>query len=102
MDKKFVPVYIARGTLEAETVRVFLESEGINAFVLQESAGVVYGLTVGSLGAARVMVESQDEDHAKTILRAMEAGEYELPTDEVYFDNVEDAEKDAFDEEDEI
>jgi len=87
MAPKRVIVYVGRGTLEAETVRLFLESNGIPAFVIQESAGVTFGLTVGPLGEARVLVSADDEANALELLRAMEEGAFILPEDETEVDD---------------
>lgn len=82
MEPKMAIVYIGQGTLDAETVRLFLESNGIPAFVIQESAGVIYGLTLGPLGEARVVVSAENEERAIRLLAAMEEGEFILPGDD--------------------
>jgi hypothetical protein len=82
MQPKRVVVYTAHGTLQAETVRLFLESAGVPAFVSQESAGVTFGLTVGRLGEARVLVAEEDQQKAIDLLDAMEEGEFILPGDD--------------------
>jgi hypothetical protein len=83
MDPKMATVYIGQGALDAETVRLFLESNGIPAFVIQESAGVIYGLTLGPLGEARVVVSADNEARAIHLLAAMEEGEFILPGDDI-------------------
>jgi hypothetical protein len=83
MDPKRVVVYTANGTLQAETIRLFLESEGVPATVSQESAGVTFGLTVGRLGEARVLVAAEDEQRAIELLDAMEEGEFIQPGDDI-------------------
>jgi len=67
-------VYIANGMLEAESVRILLESFGIPAFVNQESAGTTYGLTVGSLGEVEVIVPLSKVDEAKKVIAEMNNG----------------------------
>lgn len=67
-------VYIANGMLEAESVRILLESFGIPAFVNQESAGTTYGLTVGSLGEVEVIVPLLRIDEAKKVISEMNNG----------------------------
>ncbi len=74
-------VYVADGMLEAESVRILLESFGITAFVNQESAGTTYGLTVGILGEVDVIVPLAQVEEAKKIIADMEAGKLE-ETDE--------------------
>ncbi len=75
------PIYIARGRLEADMIRILLESEGLHPELLQESAGAVYGLTIGALGEVKIYVPENEIAHAKQILEAMEDGEMVLPED---------------------
>lgn len=80
-------VFVAYGKLEAESVRILLESFGIPAFVNQESAGTVYGLTVGPLGEVEVLVPTKYIPEAKKIINAMKSGELETPeTDQNSFE----------------
>lgn len=76
METKYVVVYTAYGRLQAETVRLFLESMGIKSFITQESAGTTYGLTVGPLGEAKVLVSAADAEEASKLLEAMEEGQF--------------------------
>lgn len=73
-------VYVANGMLEAESVRIMLESFGITAYINQESAGTVYGLTVGPLGEVQVLVPYGKITEARKIIEDMQAGR--LETDE--------------------
>ena len=75
-------VYVANGKLEADSVRILLESFGIPAFVNQESAGAGYGLSVGPLGEVEVVVPMHYIADAKKIIEAMRAGDLELPETE--------------------
>ena len=72
-----VVVYRAKGLVDGEIIRGFLEAQGIPANVSQEAAGKIYGLTIGHLGVAEVLVRAQDEQRALELLREMEAGEFE-------------------------
>ena len=74
-------VYVANGKLEAESVKILLESFGIPAFVNQESAGSTYGLTVGPLGEVDVFVEDSNIEEAKKIITAMKEGKLEVKDD---------------------
>ncbi|EKD87772.1 MAG: hypothetical protein ACD_35C00220G0001 [uncultured bacterium] len=76
-------VYVADGMLEAESVKILLESFGITAFVNQESAGTTYGLTVGILGEVDVIVPLAQVEEAKQIIADMESGKLENNSDEV-------------------
>jgi hypothetical protein len=70
-------VFVANGMLEAESVRLLLESFNIPAFLNQESAGIAYGLTVGPLGEVEVLVPTQYISDAKQIIAEMRAGNLE-------------------------
>ena len=67
-------VYVAEGMLQAESIKILLESFGITAFVNQESAGTTYGLTVGFLGEVEVIVPLAQVEEAKKIIADMESG----------------------------
>jgi hypothetical protein len=70
-------VYIANGKLEAESVKILLESFGIPAFINQESAGSTFGLTVGPLGEVEVLVPTARIAEAKKIIEEMRDGKLE-------------------------
>jgi len=72
-------VYVANGMLEAESVRLLLESFNIPAFLNQESAGIAYGLTVGPLGEVEVLVPTRYITDAKQIITEMKSGNLENP-----------------------
>jgi hypothetical protein len=74
-------VFTANGLLEAETVKILLESFGIPAFTNQEAAGAVYGLTVGPLGEVDVMVPKTYLKDARKIISEMQAGNLEVNDD---------------------
>jgi hypothetical protein len=70
-------VYVAEGRLQAESIKLLLESFGLTAFINQESAGTTYGLTVGFLGEVEVIVPLDQVEDAKKIISDMEAGNLE-------------------------
>jgi hypothetical protein len=72
-----INVYTAAGQLEAEMVKSFLEAQGIRATLTQESVGRTYGLSAGILGMVQVLVPEDQEIDAKSVLDAMEKGEFE-------------------------
>ena len=74
---EFVTVYKAFGKLDAESIRGFLEAQGIPAFLDSNPLGQIYGLTVGDLGKVGVMVSVENEASAREILQAMNNGEFE-------------------------
>ena len=75
-------VFVANGMLEAESVKILLESFGITAYTNQESAGTVYGLTVGPLGEVEVIVPPEQVDDAGKIIAEMKAGNLEVKDNE--------------------
>lgn len=81
--KKYVPVYSTFGQLAGEMIRILLESHGIPAIIIQESAGAAYGLTIGRLGEATILVPAARVEDAEAILQAMDEGYLEagLPPD---------------------
>ena len=67
----------ARGQLEGEIIKASLEASGIPVQTFQESAGIVYGLTVGSLGLVKIWVPEEFEEQAKDVLKSADHGDYE-------------------------
>jgi hypothetical protein len=88
-------VYIAHGVLDAEMMRAFLESNGIRAFIMQESVGLTYGLTMGPLGECKILVEPQNVATARELIALYEAGEI----DQIDF-NTDDIDESGFDDAD--
>ncbi len=75
-------VYVASGGIEAESVKILLESFGLKAYTNQESAGRTYGLTVGPLGLVEVRVPADQVEEALKIIHEMNEGNLEEPGDE--------------------
>jgi hypothetical protein len=63
-----VVVWEAANLMEAQVVKARLESEGIPAFIRSEAAGVIYGLTAGSLARADVLVPGPLAEKAVELL----------------------------------
>ncbi len=76
-SRQYLPVYTAYGQLAGEMIRMLLESVNIPAVIIQESAGAVYGLTIGRLGEVKVMVPAQYVEEAQKVLQDMEEGRLE-------------------------
>ncbi|QRN83723.1 DUF2007 domain-containing protein [Chloroflexota bacterium] len=72
-----VKVYTTAGDLEAEFIKGFLHGQGIEAVISQESVAKTLGLTVGRLGEVKVLVPEEQAEEALTLLKAMDAGEFE-------------------------
>lgn len=81
MAEPLVVVYTVTGRLEADRIQSWLQAEGIPAVVSQEGAGAVYGLAVGLLGEAEILVPAGRADEARAWLAAMESGELDQPAD---------------------
>ena len=73
----FVCVYNARGRLEGETIKAFLESKDIRVILTQEGAAAAIGLSIGPLGIVEVLVDPENADEAHALLVSMEHGDYE-------------------------
>lgn len=86
--KDLVLVYQAKGRLNAEAVKCFLEAQGIETWINQAALGQVYGFTVGQLGRVDLLVKPDDEDRAHKLLLEMEAGDF---SDETLVDDPQDS-----------
>jgi hypothetical protein len=84
MSEPLVVVCTVSGRLEAERISSWLMAEGIPAMVSQEGAGQAYGLAIGLLGDADVLVPASRAAEAESWLAAMRSGELEssVPLDE--------------------
>lgn len=65
---KLVVIYRSQGPLGAEVVKSKLESNGIPALLRYQSIGRVFALTVDGLGLVEVLVNSEDEQGANSLL----------------------------------
>jgi hypothetical protein len=70
-------VCTAAGQLEAEMIKAFLESQGIQVILNQESVGRTIGLSAGTLGQVDVLVPEEQLIPAKALLADLAAGKYE-------------------------
>jgi Putative prokaryotic signal transducing protein len=76
-EEPLVVVCTVAGRMEAERIQSWLEAEGIPAMVSQEGAGSAYGLAVGVMGDAAVLVPASRAAEAEAWLAAMRSGELE-------------------------
>jgi hypothetical protein len=65
---KLVVVYCSQGPLGAEVVRSKLEANGIHTLLRYQSIGRVFALTIDGLGLVEVLVNSEDEQAANSLL----------------------------------
>jgi hypothetical protein len=80
-------VALIEGQLMAETFRLFLESFGIQVILGRESAGVIYGFTVGPLGEVDLNVAPELAADARILLDTMQRG-YFVRDDETGLDEA--------------
>lgn len=85
---KLINVYSSAGQLEAEMIKAFLEAQGVNVILNQESVGRTMGFSAGPLGEVQVLVEESQAEDARTVLKAMINGEFENFEDDTPDDNV--------------
>lgn len=71
-----IPVYRCSGRLEAEMVKGFLEAQGVPVEFDQDTLGAIYGLTSGDLGEVHILVDPENAQQARTLLEAMQRGDY--------------------------
>ncbi len=76
--EQWVNVYNEYGRLSAELIRILLESRNIPAQLIQEGAGVVYGLTIGPLGNVSILVPESRSAEAIQLLEDYIAGNLEI------------------------
>ena len=72
-------LYRAEGLLDARSIQLLLELFQIPSQVNQESAGVVFGFTLGDLGSANIYVDELDFEEADKIIALLEEGKLEVP-----------------------
>lgn len=89
MPEKYVKVYLVSGAGDAVLIKMFLEAYGIPTVFYEESAGIVYGLTVGPLAEAEIWVPESRAEEARELLQKMENGELSLPTSNLEEDTTE-------------
>lgn len=74
-------VCTARGEIQAQQIRAFLEAAGIPAALRGESLRNTHGLTLSALGTVEIVVSDGDEQRARELLASAEAGEFRLDDD---------------------
>ena len=79
--ENYVFAYAIDGAGKAQLLCALLQSFGIEAIQYQESAGLVYGFTIGPLGEAKIYVPESQLAAAQDLLAAWERGEAALPDD---------------------
>jgi hypothetical protein len=98
MNPEYKMIYVAFGPLHAETIKLMLEAAGFHVITRQESAGIVYGLTVGSLGEVQILVPEDEASDARKMVEDMDAGRLsgvDIKDDENQNDEDEDKNSDS-------
>ena len=72
-DKKLKLLFIAQGYLDAQIKKMFLLSNGIEAFLYEESLGTVFGFTNTPLGEVEIYVKSDEHKKAASLLDELNA-----------------------------
>lgn len=78
MNVEFTFLESVSGALLAEIVRALLESRGIRVMLSQESAGAVFGLSVGPIAQVDILVPQSQYDKAMEVLEQYYAGELDV------------------------
>jgi hypothetical protein len=95
MDKHWIEVYTVSGQLNAAMIVDLLQANGIEATSMQESAGITYGLVMGTMGEARIYVPEDQKNAAEELLRQLDNGQLELPDNESLFPEMPDDQTDS-------
>lgn len=82
MENQPTLVCIVNGELEAQQVKAFLESNGIECTFLGESLRKTHGLTLDGLGRVEIHADEDDVVRAKELLKAADSGAFTLADEE--------------------
>lgn len=75
-------VCTVNGELEAQQIKAFLESNGIECTFLGESLRKTHGLTLDGLGRVEIHADEDDVARAKELLAAADSGAFTLADEE--------------------
>lgn len=70
-EPKLIEVYTAYGEMQAQVIRSKLESAGIRSIFQNEALGTL-GFVLDGLGQFHIMVNEQDEQAAREVLKETE------------------------------
>lgn len=87
---KLVSIYAAAGLLEADMLKAFLGTQGLQVYLSQESVGRTLGLSAGTLGMVEVLVPESQVEEAKELLTAIAKGEFENDNADENLDDMQD------------
>jgi hypothetical protein len=73
IENKLKLLLVARGYLDAQITKTFLLSNGIEAFLYEESIGTIFGFTNTSLGDVEIYVKFEEYKNATSLLNELNA-----------------------------
>ena len=71
---KYIP---PQANLKQKWSKGFLEAQGIQVMLVQESIGRTLGLAAGKLGEVKILVPDGQVEQAKVLLQEVENGDFE-------------------------
>lgn len=74
MEEPILVVGKASGMIEAEILRGFLQSMGIDVWLSREAASTAYGLGVGPMAEVELLVRSDQASAARQALAEYQSG----------------------------
>ena len=74
---ELISVYSAAGLLEANILKGFLEAQGLQVFLSQESVGRTLGLSAGVLGVVDILVPESQVSEANSLIDEIISGDFE-------------------------
>ena len=83
--ENYESVYTASGHLDGELMKNFLAAHGVESVLLGESIATTYGLTSTPAGKVEVMVNKDDLETARDLIRQYENGDFEDNPDQLNF-----------------
>lgn len=91
-----VSVFSAAGLLEADMLKAFLEAQGLQVVLSQESVGRTLGLSAGTLGMVEVLVPEDQVVEARKLIKDIADGEFDNVE---FFEDADETSLDNLDEE---
>jgi hypothetical protein len=80
-EPNLVVIRSVNGKLEANILKLFLESQGLHPILIGESLGDVYGLQFTPLGIVDIFVLEEEVKEARMVLDRMDRGDFEQDSD---------------------
>lgn len=77
-EKGFKLLWIAQGYMDAQIMKNYLLSFGIEAVLYEESLGTLYGFTTTPLGEVEIFVKIADYEKAILLIENLNAQEYDF------------------------